>query len=70
MEFTIYQMISFLNKIENKNRKFKRVGDEKFIVFRGVYNDLLIQVGEIIRIFPIFNYTQDKWILIEELEQC
>jgi len=66
VEFTIYQMISFLNKIENKNRKFKRVGDDKFIVFRGGYNDLLIQVGEIIRVFPIFNYTQDKWTLEEE----
>jgi hypothetical protein len=66
MEFTIYQMISFLNKIENKDRKFKRKNDDKFIVFRGNYNDLMIQVGDIIRIFPIFNYTIDKWILIEE----
>ena len=65
MEFTIYQMISFLNKIENKNREFKRVGDDEFIVFRGSYNDLLIQVKEVIRVFPIFNYTQDRWILKE-----
>jgi hypothetical protein len=68
MDFTIYQMISFLNKIENKDRKFKRKNDDKFIVFRGNYNDLMIQVGDIIRIFPIFNYTQDKWILVENEE--
>jgi hypothetical protein len=65
MEYTIYEMISFLNQIKNKDRKFKRKNDDDFIVFRGSYNDLMIQVDEIIRVFPIFNYTQDKWILIE-----
>jgi hypothetical protein len=53
MEYTIYEMISFLNQIKNKDRKFKRKNDDDFIVFRGSYNDLMIQVDEIIRVFPI-----------------
>lgn len=65
MKFTIYQVIAFLNKLENKERKFKRVGDEKFTIFKGSYNDLMMQLGDIIRPIPIFNYIQDRWELID-----
>jgi hypothetical protein len=66
MKFTIYQVISYLNKLENKNRKFKRVGDEKFIIFRGNIGDLMYQLNEFIKPLPIFLYMQDEWELIEE----
>jgi hypothetical protein len=66
MEFTIYQMISFLNQIQNKDRTFKRKNDDKFIVFRGNMGDLMYELNQFIKPLPIFNYTQDKWILIEE----
>ena len=66
MEFTLYQVIAFLNKYENRNRKFKRLNDEKFIIFKGSYNDLMMQVGDIIRPLPVFNYLVDKWILEEQ----
>jgi hypothetical protein len=68
MEFTLYQVIAYLSKVENWNRKFKRVNDEKFIIFKGSYNDLMMQVGDIIRPLPVFNYLVDKWLLIEEQE--
>lgn len=66
MEFTLYQVIAYLNKPENRNGKFKRVNDDKFIIFKGSYNDLMMQLNDIIRPLPIFNYIIDRWILIEE----
>jgi hypothetical protein len=65
MKFTMYQVISFLNKIENSDRKFKRVNDEKFKLFKGIYGDLMIELNETYRPCPIFLYMQDEWILEE-----
>ena len=30
MELTLYQVIAILNKLENKDKVFSRVGDNKF----------------------------------------
>lgn len=65
MEFTLYQVISFLNRPENMDRVFKRVNDEKFKVWRGAYGDIRMELNDIIRPLPIFNYLQDKFILEE-----
>lgn len=67
MECTMFQVIGFLNKLENKDRKFKRVGDDKFKIFKGVYGDLMIELNETYRPCPVFLYMQDKWIL-EDIE--
>lgn len=66
MEFTIYQVIAFLNKHKNKDRKFSRVNDNKFTIFKGSYGDLMYKLNDIIRPLPIFLYIQDKWILLNE----
>lgn len=66
MKFTLYQVIAYLNKFENKDRRFKRVNDEKFIIFRGSYNDCMMQLNDIVRPLPIFNYLVDEWILEEQ----
>lgn len=63
MEFTIYQVIAYLSKIENKDKVFSRVNDEKFKVWRGAYGDIMMELNDIIRPLPIFNYTHDKFIL-------
>ena len=65
MEFTLYQVIAFLNRYENRNRKFKRLNDEKFIIFKGSYGDCMYEINNIIRVLPIFLYIQDKWKLID-----
>ena len=69
MEFTLYQVIAYLNKFENKDRKFKRVNDEKFIIFRGDIGDVMFKLNDIVRPLPIFNYLVDKWVL-EESKEC
>jgi hypothetical protein len=66
MDFTIYQVIAFLNQLNNKNRKFRRVGDEDFIIYKGHLGDLLMKVGDVIKPLPLFNYIIDRWELIEE----
>lgn len=66
MKFTMYQVISFLNKIENSNKKFKRVNDENFKLFKGVYGDLMIELNGTYRTCPVFLYMQDEWILEEQ----
>lgn len=65
MEFTIYQVIAYLGKIENKDKVFSRVNDEKFKVWRGAYGDIMMELNDIIRPLAIFNYTHDKFILEE-----
>lgn len=67
MNFTMYQVIAFLNKLENKDRVFSRVNDNKFKLFKGSYGDLMYELNNIIRPLPIFLYLQDEWIL-EEME--
>jgi hypothetical protein len=69
MEMTTIEAIDFLSKLENKNKIFKRVNDNNFIIFKGVYGDCMMQVSENIRVFPLFNYIQDRWILIEEVSE-
>ena len=68
MKFTMYQMIAYLNRIENKDRKFRRVNDIQFIVFRGNMGDLMYELDKFIKPLPIFNYMVDEWELIEEQE--
>ena len=65
MDFTIYQVIAYLNKIENKDKKFRRVGDKDFIIFRGNIGDLMYQLNEFVKPLPIFLYIHDRWELIE-----
>lgn len=68
MKLTIYQVISYLNKLENRDKRFKRVGDEKFKLFKGSYGDLMYELNDIVRPLPIFLYMQDEWELIEECQ--
>jgi hypothetical protein len=62
----MYQVISFLNKLENSDKKFKRINDEKFKLFKGSYGDLMYELNDILRPLPIFLYMHDEWELIEE----
>jgi hypothetical protein len=61
-------MIAYLNRIENKDRRFRRVNDIQFIVFRGNMGDLMYELDKFIKPLPIFNYMVDEWELIEEQE--
>ena len=67
MQYNLLQVIEFLNKIENKDRVFYRLNDEKFIVKRGHYGDILRELSaiEITKPMPIFLYMQDLFILKE-----
>ena len=70
MELTLYQVIAILNKLETKDKKFYRVGDKAFKIFKGSYGDLMYKIenstNNSIRPLPIFNYMQDKWVMIDE----
>ena len=70
MELTLYQVIAILSQIENKDKFFSRVGDNKFKIFKGSYGDLMYKIenstNSSIRPLPIFNYMQDKWVMINE----
>ena len=70
MELTLYQVIAILNKLETKDKVFSRVGDNKFKIFKGSYGNLLYKIenstNNSIRPLPIFNYMQDKWVIIDE----
>ena len=35
MELTLYQVIAILSQIENKDKVFSRVGDNKFKISKG-----------------------------------
>jgi hypothetical protein len=65
MRFTMYQVISYLNKLENKDKVFKRVNVDKFKLFKGSYGDLMYELNNIVRPLPIFLYMQDEWELVE-----
>ena len=70
MELTLYQVIAILSQIENKDKVFSRVGDNKFKIFKGSYGNLMYKIDNStnspIRPLPIFNYLQDKWVMIDE----
>lgn len=68
MKFTMYQMIAYLNRIENKDRKFRRINDIEFVVFRGNLGDLMYELDKFIKPLPIFLYMQDEWELIDKQE--
>ena len=69
-ELTLYQVIAILNKLENKDKVFSRVGDNKFKIFKRSYGNLMYKIenstSDSIRPLPIFNYMQDKWVMINE----
>ena len=69
-ELTLYQVIAILNKLETKDKQFYRVGDKNFKIFKGSYGDLIYKIenstNSPIRPLPIFNYLQDKWVMINE----
>ena len=69
-ELTLYQVIAILSQIENKDKQFYRVGDKDFKIFKGSYGDLMYKIensnNNSIRPLPIFNYMQDKWVIINE----
>ena len=70
MELTLYQVITILSQIENKDKVFSRVGDNKFKISKGSYGDLMYKIdnstNNATRPLPIFNYMQDKWVMINE----
>ena len=70
MELTLYQVIAILNKLETKDKKFYRVGDKEFRIFKSSYGNLMYKIenstNNTIRHLPIFNYMQDKWVIINE----
>ena len=70
MELTLYQVIAILNKLEAKDKQFYRVGDNKFKISKGSYGDLMYKIdnstNDSTRPLPIFNYMQDKWVIIDE----
>lgn len=66
MELTLYQVIAILNKLETKDKVFYRVGDKDFKILRGSYGDIMMTINGLIRPLPIFNYMQDKWVMINE----
>ena len=66
MELTLYQVIAILNQLETKDKKFYRVGDKDFKIFKGSYGDIMMTINGLIRPLPIFNYIQDKWIMCDE----
>ena len=70
MELTLFQVIAILSQIENKDKQFYRVGDKDFKIFKGSYGDLIYKIenstNNSIRPLPIFNYMQDKWVMINE----
>ena len=69
-ELTLYQVIAVLSQIENKDKVFSRVGDKDFKIFKGSWGDLMYKIenstNDSIRPLPIFNYMQDKWVMINE----
>ena len=70
MELTLYQVIAILNKLETKDKKFYRVGDKDFKIFKSSYGNLIYKIDNStnspIRPLPIFNYLQDKWVMVNE----
>ena len=66
MDLTLYQVIAILNQLETKDKKFYRVGDKDFKIFKGSYGDIMMTINGLIRPLPIFNYMQDKWIMCDE----
>ena len=69
-ELTLYQVIAILSQIENKDKVFSRVGDKAFKIFKDSYGNLIYKIdnstNDSIRHLPIFNYMQDKWVMINE----
>ena len=69
-ELTLYQVIAILNKLETKDKQFYRVGDKDFKIFKDSYGNLIYKIdnstNDSIRPLPIFNYMQDKWVIINE----
>ncbi|WP_252241562.1 hypothetical protein [Clostridium sp. ZBS18] len=63
MELTIYQILAILNTVQGKDKKFKRVNDENFKIFRNEYGELMYEIDGSKRNLQIFNYMQDRWIL-------
>lgn len=60
----LYEAIEIMSK--NTNVKFKRFGDEDFIIERGSYGDVMMRLGNIVRPLPIFLYLHDFWLKMEE----
>ena len=69
-ELTLYQVIAILSQIENKDKQFYRVGDKDFKIFKGSWGDLIYKIenstNNSIRLLLIFNYMQDKWVMVNE----
>ena len=69
-KLTLYQVIAILNKLETKDKQFYRVCDKAFKIFKSSYGNLIYKIenstNSSIRSLPIFNYMQDKWVIINE----
>lgn len=59
MALTTLEMIAELFK--NKNKKFSRVGDERFIVYCDVYGYIKYKLNDIDRTLPVHNYQHEYW---------
>ena len=44
MELTLYQVIAILNQLETKDKKFYRVGDKDFKLFKNSYGNLMYKI--------------------------
>ena len=63
-KYNLYESIEIMNK--NPSVKFKRFGDEDFIIEKGNYGDIMMRLDDIVRPLPIFLYLHDFWLKIEE----
>ena len=70
MVCNLIYFIFIIYKLETKDKVFSRVGDKDFKIFKGSYGNLMYKIdnstNDSIRPLPIFNYMQDKWVMINE----
>lgn len=64
----LYSLKEVVTNLETfPNERYKRVNDEKFIVFRGHFGELMFKIEgtKFARVLPYFNYTQDLFFKLE-----
>ena len=55
-ELTLYQVIAILSQIENKDKVFSRIGDNKFKIFKDSYGYLKYKINNAVnRILDIMD---------------
>ena len=61
MELTLYQVIAILNQLETKDKKFYRVGDKDFKIFKGSCGDLIYKIDNFKPVTSL-NYLNDDYL--------